>query len=101
MLRGSVSNKNKITAFLRDVPQGSSVNLKLADKTKISGRYLGTTPDGVMVQTPQDGRMVDRTIPSDQIASVQPDKPGLIHTPKFESPDLVRKKFQPSRSVHP
>jgi len=88
---GEDGTLKEVDASLGNIPQGSAVNLKLADKTKVSGRYLGKTADGVKVQAPQGGKMVDRTIPTDQIASIQPDKPGLFSKPKFQSPDLAKK----------
>ncbi len=84
-------NRGKLHASLGNIPQGAPVNLKLTDKTKISGRYLGKTADGIRVQTPQGDKMAERTIPSDEIAGVRPEKPGLFSKPKFQPPDLVKK----------
>jgi hypothetical protein len=81
----------KLNASLGNIPQGSAVNVKLANKSKLSGRYLGKEADSVRIQTPQDGKMVTQTIPEDQIASVHADKPGLFSKPRFQPPDLVKK----------
>jgi hypothetical protein len=84
---------DKLNASLGSIPQGSPVNFKLNDKTKVDGRYLGETGDAVNVQVPQDGKMTTRTIPKTQIAGVEMDKPGLFHKPKLESPELVKKRL--------
>ena len=49
---GEDGTLREVDASLGSIPQGSAVNLKLADKTKVSGRYLGKTADRVKVQTP-------------------------------------------------
>jgi hypothetical protein len=84
---------DQLNNSLSAIPQGSPVNFKLNDKTKVDGRYLGETADAVNVQVPQDGKMTTRTIPKTQIAGVEMDKPGLFHKPKLESPELVKKRL--------
>jgi hypothetical protein len=90
---GGPPQNEALNTSLGSIPAGSPVNFKLNDKTKVEGRYLGETSDSVNLQVPQGGTMTTRTIPKAQIAGVNVDKPGLFHKPKFESPELVRKRL--------
>lgn len=81
----------KVDALLGDIPENAPLTLKLADKEKVSGHYIGKSAGSVKVQTPEGGKMIDRTIPKDQITSIKAEKPGLFRKPKYQSPDLVRK----------
>ncbi|MBM3786973.1 MAG: hypothetical protein FJW30_21660 [Acidobacteria bacterium] len=79
---------------LGDIPAGTPVTLTLADKTQVSGRYAGKSPDGVKVQVPGAGdSMITRTIPHAELARVKRPKGKLPGLPSLQSPVMVRKSL--------
>ncbi len=86
-----LENTDRIDTSLAAIPKGTPVNLKLADKSKVSGRYEGRTANDMTVQVPQDGKMVDRKVALDQITSVKQPKPTFFSKPSLESPAIVKK----------
>jgi hypothetical protein len=77
-----------LDASLAGLPAGAPVTVTLADKSQVSGRFAGKTPEGLSVAVPGAPK---RTIPLDQIAGIQQPKGKLPGMPKLQSPTMVKK----------
>jgi hypothetical protein len=77
-----------LNASIDGLPAGAPVTVTLADKSQVSGRFAGKTPDGISVAAPG---APNRTIPLDQIAGIQQPKGNLPGMPRLQSPTMVKK----------
>lgn len=89
--RGVSAPHAAINHSLAEIPAGSPLTLKLADKSKLSGRYQGKTAEGVKMQVPEGDRLAERTVPLGQIAGVKQPKGKFFSKPSLQSPDMVKK----------
>jgi hypothetical protein len=92
---GGIQTPQMLDASIAGIPEGSPVNVKLADSSIVSGRFAGKTPDGgIAVQVPQAGGMTTRNLSLDQVASIKMPKgklPGMPGMPALQSPAMVKK----------
>lgn len=77
-----------LDASIAGLPAGAPITVTLADKSQVSGRFAGKTPQGLSVATPG---APNQTIPLDQIAGIQQPKGKLPGMPKLQSPTMVKK----------
>lgn len=83
-----------LDSSLTSIPEGAPVTFTLADKSQVSGRYAGKTPEGVAVKVPGAGdAMTTRTLPTAQIASVKRPTGKLPGMPGLQSPTMVKKSL--------
>lgn len=75
------------------MPEGTPVTVTLADKTKVTGRFAGQTPEGMALQVPGQGGegMTTRTFKAGEIAGVKQSTGKLPGMPALQSPVMVKK----------
>jgi small nuclear ribonucleoprotein (snRNP)-like protein len=94
--KGSAGQSAKaLDASVAGIPEGTPVTVTLADKTKVTGRFAGQTPEGMAVKVPgQAGEgMTTRTFKAGEIAGVKQSTGKLPGMPSLQSPVMVKKSL--------